>query len=133
MKQGRLKILRYDHNKYKAAYEAWFSEGSLKRATDKLKRDGIVSTHGKPYYASGVRLASTRYIVDNYDEARIMLIETYKKNGYIVEEKFIDRYMIKLAVEILRTPERVKFWLVEHNLLENYKDYISSMIYIPDD
>ena len=132
MRQMRLKVLRRNSENDKLVFEAWFSTGSLKRATQKLAKDGVVSVRGKPYSIPGVRYAASRYMVDNYAESKQMLLDTYKKNGYIVEEEFIERYMIKMAVFTLATQERVKFWLVANNLLEKHKNYISSLIAIPD-
>jgi hypothetical protein len=133
MRQMILKVPRHNSDNDKIIFEAWFTAGSIKRAAQKLAKDGIVSARGKPYSAPGVHKAAKRYMVDNYAEAKQILLDTYKKNGYIVEDKFIERYMIKMAVETLVIQERVKFWLVENNLLEKHKDYIGSLIYIPDD
>jgi hypothetical protein len=110
-------------------FETWFSEGSLKKAQLKLRDDGIVNAWGRPFATpDSVRKAAIRYMVSNYEESKKMLIDTYEKNGYYVEEDFIERYMIRLAVSNLRTPERVKFWLLEHDLLEKHKKYIGSLI-----
>ena len=130
MRQMRLKIPHHNPNNDKLVFDAWFSTGSLVRATQKLKEDGVVSIRGTPYSTPGVRFAASRYMVDNYAEAKQRLLDEYKKNGYIVEEEFIERYMIRMAVFVLVVQERVKFWLVENNLLEKHKNYIASLITI---
>jgi hypothetical protein len=113
----------------KIVFETWFSESSLEKARVKLRDDGIVNAWGKPYATQdSVRKAAVRYMVNNYEETKKMLIKTYEKNGYIVENDFIERYMIRLAVSYLAKPERVKFWLLEHDLLEKHERYIASLI-----
>lgn len=129
----RLKVPQHNPETDKLVFAAWFETGSIKRATQKLIKDGVVSNRGTPYSEPGVRFSASRYMVDNYPEAKQMLLDTYKKNGYIVEEQFIERYMIKMAIFVLVTQERVKFWLVANNLLEKHKTYIDSLIYIPND
>ena len=134
MYEGMLKIPYRNIESDRAAYEAWFKEGSLSRARDVLEKKGILTSKGRPFASdAGVRQAAIRYMIFNYDETKQKLLDSYKEHGYAVEEKFIERYMIKSAVKILMTPERIKFWLIGHNLLEKHRKFIESLVTIPDD
>jgi hypothetical protein len=126
--RAMLKIPYSNPETERLAFEAWFSEGSLKRAQQKLMDAGVLNAWGRPYTLDGVRKVAVRYMVKNYEESKKMLMETYKKTGYYVEEDFIEKYMIRLAVSYLVTPERVKFWLLENNLLEKHERYIASLV-----
>lgn len=128
MKQMLLRLPNHSLENDRLVFNAWYETGSLKRAQDKLSRDGVVSTRKKPYSIPGVRLAASRYMIDNYVEAKQKLMDMYRKNGYIVEEQYIEQYLISRAVQTLETQERVKFWLVEHDLLEKHKTFIASLI-----
>lgn len=129
MKQWMLKIPYGNSETEKACFEAWFETGSLKRAQQKLKEDGVLSARGKPFAsADSVRKSSIRYMTTHYEETKQMLLEQYKKNGYAVEEQYIEQYLIGMAVQALVTRERVKFWLVKNDLLEKHKNFIGSLI-----
>ena len=127
----RLMYSNYEH--YKACYDAWFSEGSLERAKDKLAREGVLNSYGRPYSLDGVRKSAVRYMVANPVESMKMLLESYRKQGYIVEKENIERYMIKLAVSVLCTEEAVVEWLKETGLYGKHIKFIDSLIAISYD
>jgi len=110
------------------AYLAWYEEGTILKAAQRMEQKGILSMHNKPFSPDGVRKAAVRHMINNYDEARTNLLKLYAENGYIVEENKIDRFMIKMAVSALKNPERVKYWMIQHDLMEKYSDYLGSMI-----
>lgn len=126
-----LKIPTHNLEVDKICFETWMAEGSLKKAGYRLKEKGIVSSHGTSFSDQGIYKAAQRYMIRYFDETKQMLMETYKKNGYLVEERYVDYYLIKIAIVILHTPERVKFWLIENNLLEKHRRFIDSIITIP--
>jgi hypothetical protein len=112
----------------KLAYEAWYTEGTLIRAAQKLKDNGVVSFRKKPFSPVGLRKATLRYMINNYAESRAALKQLYDDNGYKVEDDFLDRLMIKMAIYAFNNPSRMKFWLEEHNLIEKHKDFIESLM-----
>jgi len=130
MKYGMLKVPYRNKITSKKCYEAWFSEGSLERARDKLEADGVVSSRGKPYSKDGVCKAAKSYMVNNYEDSKKMLLETCEKNGYLVEERYIEQYLIQMAVGYFRTPERVKYWLVKNGLFGKHVKFLESLIAI---
>ena len=67
-------------------------------------------------------------MVVHYEDTKQMLLEQYHKNGYIVEEQYVEQYLIKMAVQALVSRERVKFWLIENDLMEKHKKYIDTLI-----
>lgn len=125
--------LRHDPEVDKVAFEAWQSEGTIKRAYQKLMKDGIISSRGRPFSPDGVRKSAVRYMVYHYDDSKKLLMETYEKTGYAVEEEYIERLLIKMAVSALRNRWRIKGWLIEHELLERHKKFIGSLVAIPHD
>ena len=110
------------------AYLAWYEEGTIFKAAQRMKEKGILTIRKTHYSPDGVRKAAVRHMINNYDEVRENLLKLYSENGYIVEEAKIDRFMIKMAVSALRNPERVKFWMIQHNLMEKYGDFLESLI-----
>ena len=114
----------------KQAYLAWYEEGTILRACQRMKDRGIYSKRKTPFTPDAVRKAAVRHMVYNYDEARSTLLKLYADNGYEVEESKIDRFMIKMAVTALHNPERVRFWMKEHGLLEKHSTYLKSLIAI---
>jgi hypothetical protein len=132
MKHSR--IQEHNEKNYKLAYEAWLSEGSIERARLKLEREGIINSYGKPYSYQGVHRAALCYITANYLEVRKMMIDKYHEMGYGdgVEEN-VDRYLIKVAVKILRLEKNVIAWLKENGLYGKYVDFIDSLIAISYD
>jgi hypothetical protein len=64
----------------------------------------------------------------NYEEAKQTLMESYANQGYLVEEVNIERLLIRIAVGILMTRPKIKYWLVKNNLLEKHKEYLKSLI-----
>lgn len=117
----------------KAAFEAWNSEGTIYKAYVKLKNDGIISSAGKPFSPDGVRKAAVRYMVYHYEQSIQFLTENYAKAGYAVEDDYIERLMIRMAVSALRNRLRIKKWLIDHNLLEKHEKFIASLVAIPND
>lgn len=115
------------------AFEAWNTEGTLQRAADKMAEKGILSKQRKPFTLDGVRKAAIRHMVYNYEESKKFLMDTYTNSGYVVEEKYIEQLMIRMAVSALHNPKGIKNWMVDHNLLEKHRKYLSSMVAIPDD
>ena len=70
-------------------------------------------------------------ILENIPEdSKKMLLETYEKNGYLVEERYIEQYLIQMAVGYFRTPERVKYWLVKNGLFGKHVKFLESLIAI---
>lgn len=125
-----IKIPYHDPEVDKAAYEAWYTEGTIDKASVKLANQGILSKRGKPFSPDGLRKAAVRHMINHYEESRETLKKIYHDNGYVVEEDQIDRLMIKMAVSALHNPQRVKFWMIEHNLMEKYQEYLGSLIAI---
>ena len=106
-------------------YEAWISKGTLAEALKVVQEKAVPNKRSKVISTQdGVRKAAVRYMIYNYDKAKEQLIEEYKKYGYLVEENAVELYMIKLAISTLLVPERIKFWMQEHGLLEKYQDTI---------
>ena len=122
------RISNRDHGQYKAAFEAWMSEGTLDLAAKKLIGEGVVSFKGKPYSPAGVRWGAMRYMVLNYELTKPMLIENYEEHGYHIENDQIERYYIDMAKSTLGSVYRIKHWLIQHNLLEKHQKYIESIM-----
>jgi len=125
--------LRADPEVDKKCFLAWQSAGTLKHAHQKLVEDGVVSSIGRPFTQDGVRKAAVRYQVNHYDECKQLVIQEYAKQGYIIDEFHVNRYMIRMAVSALRNPYRVKKWMEDHHLMDNPELvlYLSSLIAIP--
>lgn len=128
MKQMMIKVPRHNSLVDKICFDTWMQTGSYKRAYYKLKEDGIKNSWDRPFSLPGVRFAAQRFMLDNYEYTKNALMDSYNKNGYIVEEKYVEQYMIAKAVTVLHSPERVKFWLVRNNLLEKHKKFIDGLI-----
>jgi hypothetical protein len=111
----------------------WFTEGSLRRAMDKLESMGVVNSYGRPYSIDGVRKSAVKYMVANYEESKQVLIESYRKFGYEVIEDDIERYMIKLAISAFTTNEAVIRWLKKTGLYGKHRDFVNSYIEISYD
>lgn len=114
----------------RAAFIAWHHEGTIAKACQKLKRDGIVSTRGKPLSPDGVRKAAVRYMMNHYPEAKISYKEAYDRFGYVVDDIQIERLLIRMAFGTFRNPARIKHWLLEHDLMDKHKLFIESLIAI---
>jgi hypothetical protein len=117
----------------KICFDTWFSEGSLKKAKVKLEKDGVLNSWGVPFGTAGICRAAKKYMVNNYEETKQKLLKTYEENGYLVEEKYIEQYIMGMAVHFLRTPERVKFWLVKNGLYGKHVKFLESLITISYD
>lgn len=128
MKQMMIKVPRHNSIIDKICFDTWMETGSYKRAWVKLQKDGIMNCWNRPFSLPGVRVAAQRFMLDNYEYTKKALMDTYNKNGYTVEEKYIEQYMIAKAVTVLHTPERVKFWLIHNDLLEKHRKFIDSLI-----
>jgi hypothetical protein len=128
MPSTKTKFMKTKYDLYKSAYEAWFTEGTLDRARDKLTRDGVVNSMGRPYSRDGIRKAAVKYMVQNYEESKEVLIASYRKFGYEVNEENIERYMIKLAISSFFTPNSLKEWLKENNLYGKHKEFIHTFV-----
>ena len=127
------RVTQYNRHNYKLAYEAWLSEGTVARATAKLKRDGVINSYGKYYSRDGMRRAAKCYMVDNYAESKQMLMDNYHRLGYDVSDEDIERYMIKTAITILRTRDNVTEWLKNNGLYGKHVKFIESMMTIEYD
>ena len=104
----------------KEAYLAWYEEGTLLRAAKKMEEKGIISAQKRPFTPDGVRKAAVRHMINNYDEVRAELLKLYSDSGYTIEETKIDFFMIRMAVSSLNNPDRVRYWMTEHHLIEKY-------------
>jgi hypothetical protein len=114
----------------KEAYLAWYEEGTLLRAAKRMEEKGIISAQKRPFTPDGVRKAAVRHMINNYDEVRAELLRLYSSNGYTIEDSKIDHFMIRMAVATLNNPDRVRYWMAEHGLMEKYSGYIESLIAI---
>lgn len=112
----------------KAAFMAWHQEGTILRACQKLKEDGVKNTRGRSFSADGVRKAAVRYMINHFPEAKVSFQKAYERFGYSVKEENIERLLIKMAVAQYKNPYRIKHWLIQNNLLDKHKVFIESLV-----
>jgi len=117
-----------DPNTDKAAFMAWHQEGTILRACQRLKSDGVLNTRGRPYSRDGVRKAAVRYMMNHYPEAKVSFKEAYNRFGYVVEDDQIERLLIRMAFGTFKNPARMKYWLIENGLMEKHLTYIQSLM-----
>ena len=101
--------------------------GSYARARMILTKNGHVNRFtGNPYTYMGVYLSSLRYLVENCDELKPMLMKRWQENEnvYVSDEDW-DIYIITKAMVVLGNSSKKRFvdWINAHPWTKKY-DYI---------
>ena len=109
----------------KVAFYAWLETGTLAKATKRLALDGIINRRKKePYSTMGVLLAARRYMVENHEEVKPVLLEHWKEYGveYVSDEDW-DKYILQIAIQVLGNSSKKRFmdWLALNPEFEKYE------------
>lgn len=111
----------------KLAFEAVLEGGSYERARRILTEQGHLNTFtGKPYTYMGVYLASLRYLCENCEELKPLIMERWQEREDVyVTDKEWDIYIVNKAKVVLGNSSKKRFldWVDEHPWARKY-DYL---------
>jgi hypothetical protein len=111
----------------KLAFYAVMEGGSYERARNILTKNGHVNTFtGEPYTYMGVYLASIRYLCENCDKLKPVLMERWqeRENVYVTDEEW-EIFIVERAMMALGNSSKKRFvdWLKLHPWTKKY-DYL---------
>jgi len=111
----------------KQAFEAWFLEGGTLEKARYILADRGIKNHrtNRPYTKMGIQQAAWRYIVENHETVKPILLGIWGDHGYKnVPEEVWDRYVVNIAIKILGNSSRGRFmrWLEENPQFKKYED-----------
>ena len=111
----------------KAAFDAVMEGGSYERARRILIKQGYINTYTrKPYTYMGVYLASLRYLCENCEELRPILMKRWqeRENVYVSDDEW-NIYIVNKARVILGNSSKRRFldWIDNNPWARNY-DYL---------
>lgn len=109
------------------AFEAVLEGGSYERARRILTKQGHLNMFtGKPYTYMGVYLASLRYLCENCEELKPVLMARWqeRENVYVSDEDW-DIYIVNKARVVLGNSSKKRFldWVELHPWAKKY-DYL---------
>jgi hypothetical protein len=111
----------------KLAFEAVLEGGSYERARLILTKQGHLNEFtGKPYTYMGVYLASLRYLCENCEELKPMIMERWqeRENVYVTDEEW-DIFIVNKAKMALGNSSKKRFldWVEKNPWAKKY-DYL---------
>jgi len=118
--------MTFKHYDDKQSFDAWMQTGSIPSATKYLIEQGLKAVDGiSNPHTTTVYMNAIRYIINNPEEARPVMIKKSLKGHQYKNDKIWEWKLIKWAKILFTTSGRYKglyIWLIEHGLDERAKE-----------
>jgi len=109
----------------KEAFDAVMEGGSYARAQRILSQSGVRNNRtGKPYTKMGVYHAAVRYLCDNCEELKPILLNRWRdQDGIELTDEQWERFIVHKAATFIGNGGKKRFfrWVDEHPWAEKYE------------